>query len=1052
MILHRKSFQWCKLCLVLVKRRNASWTSQQVRSTFIDYFTLHGHKIVSSSSVIPQRGEGTYFTNAGMNQFKPIFLGECVPSSKLSSLKCVVNSQKCIRVGGKHNDLEDVGHDLMHHTFFEMLGNWSFGDYFKKEACALALDLLVNHYKIAEDRLYFTYFAGDANLGVHADEECRDVWLSLGIPKERVLPFGESDNFWSMAERGPCGPCTEIHYDHVGGRLAPQEVNSGSPMLVEIWNLVFMQYNRIDNTSLKQLPLKHVDTGMGLERLTALLNGSADNYKTDLFLPLFDIISKMSKSPGYQGSLSELDTSYRILVDHARMFTVAISDGLLPSNDNLGHKLRSIIHRCILLSRNIFKTEPNLLLPALVDSIVSSLSCAYPELESNKSRVCDIVSAAILYHDKQRDMATRSFDKMSARLKGTVLSGEIIHSLEMGHYGSSMSLEVISELAASKGLQLDLEQYKELKSVVQASNARLSLPQDRTTPLVKAMSAQGVATTVDSFKYFYGPLNESVYDFSALELGKGQVCGLSCDGKVINNLEEAQHGEMVLDSTCFYAEGGGQEADSGQIVSETGSFTVTEVVNRSGYVVHIGHVTDGYLFSGQTVKLTVFTDRREGCMRNHTATHLLNAALKKIFPSTQQEGSSITPYKLTFDFLALRPVESKHLQQVEEWVQTAIKLEQNICRNLMPLETALKMPGLKKLQNEVYPDTVSVISVGECDSNSISVELCGGTHVTNTSHLGAFCVTQLKTKSQNVKRITAVTGREAKQALLCGKLLRLVSEVLKSIDLQNPSLGPSWSVVIQAAHQLQVISQDHQERLLHNLQFVSDCDVTQQARLATMLAEVDKSLAWLNSILALEAADDDKCDGHSDNNNASSSILSTLMSVLKKGKDLDLVQKMAREEAHACLLRLGNKVTGVVNEKMMTNLRKNICDAVTQHEGRELLGCFVPKDFAPRQLVKVVQPGWNGWRHCSQLSLVHCGKKATTLVVFRRNCETGEETYEEFLKKLQQLASTKGKQVSVSGGDLDVFIFTIKNLTKQGESINENLIQSYLPYTWFHSR
>ncbi|GFR83320.1 alanine--tRNA ligase [Elysia marginata] len=704
MLLLKESPKWCKPCLVLMIRRNSSWTSRQVRSTFIDFFSSQGHQVVPSSSVIPKKGEGTYFTNAGMNQFKPIFLGECAPSNPLAALRCATNSQKCIRVGGKHNDLEDVGHDFTHHTFFEMLGNWSFGDYFKKQACSLAFDLLTNCYRIPPERLYFTYFAGDPNLGVPADEECRD-------------------------------------------------------------------------------------------------------------------------------------------------------------------------------------------------------SCAYPELELNKSKVCDIASSAIDYHDKQRDVSAKSFNKMSARLKGIVLSGETIHSLEKGHYGSAMSLEVISELAASRGLELDLTDYEQLKEVEKVSSSRPVQVKDCVGPLVREMVARGVPATVDSFKYNYRPLNESLYDFSALELRESQVCGLSSDGEIVKTLSQAEQGEVILDSTCFYAEGGGQESDAGMLTSETGQFTVTKAVNRDGFIVHVGHVTDGHISSGQAVKALVFNERRLGCMRNHTATHLLNTALERIIPASQQEGSSISPDKLTFDFLAL--------------------------------------------------------------------------------------------------------------AICCGKLLSLLSGMLQTLDLQNPGLGNSWSRVTQAAHQLHTLIQDRQERLRHSLKFVPECDTSQQARLDAMIAEADKSLIWTESVLALENLKETK-QGTDTEDDLGISILQAIVSILRKGKDLDLVPKSAREEAHSCLHRLEHKVTEAVNEKMLAKLHRNIDNIVTQFHGKESLGFSVPKEFAPRQTVV--------------------------------------ETCEEIMDKLEQLSPTKGKQVSVAGGKLDVFVYTMNNRTKQGCAVNESLLQSCLPYHWFPAR
>ncbi|KAH9514741.1 hypothetical protein Btru_023474 [Bulinus truncatus] len=794
----KKSLLILNLNHLQICKKWKSWSSKDVRSTFISYFVSEGHDFIPSSSVIPKKKEGSYFINSGMNQFKPVFLGECDPTNKFFHLKKAVNSQKCIRVGGKHNDLDDVGHDLTHHTFFEMLGNWSFGDYFKDKACQMAYHLLTKEFKVPVERLYFTYFGGDPLLNLPADEDCKQIWLSLGIPANRILPFGLKDNFWEMGLSGPCGPCTEIHYDHRGTVCDAAEVNSGSPHVVEIWNLVFMQYNRLADGSLEPLPNFHVDTGMGLERMVAVLNGTADNYSTDLFLPLFKEIHTLSGCPEYKGKNDILDTSYRILADHSRMFTVAISDGLLPSQDNLGHKLRSLLIRCVDLCRKVFHIEPLTTLSVLVSTVKRSLGPVYPELELNEKKVCDVVQATIHHYDKHKEQAMKSFSKMLTKhgpLK--VLSGEVMLSLEQGHFGSPMALDIISELAVSHGIDLDMDSYRKVNQnkTSEVSNAPLTPERVRGGVLVNHMIQSGIKATDDSFKYHSCSLGDGVYDLTRIQelIGAVQVKGISKEDCVIEELQEMYAGEVILDKTCFYGQAGGQGSDKGELVSESGTFQVTDVQIKSGYVIHCGLMTSGTLSVGQQIEPRLSQEVREGCMRNHTATHLLNSALTQVLPTTQQQGSSITAHKLTFDFLLLSSLDSSSIKQIEDSVRNNIKKEYKVTRRVVPITEALKIPNLKSLQNEEYPEEVSVISVGpESGSFDSSVELCGGTHVLNTSDLEDFCLTQVTSKSQDVKRITCVTGSEAKLTLaktdvwlpdqrgfgLNGKLLALALKML----------------------------------------------------------------------------------------------------------------------------------------------------------------------------------------------------------------------------------------------------------------------------------
>ncbi|CAL1527850.1 unnamed protein product [Lymnaea stagnalis] len=952
--------------------RCMSWSSTDVRTTFINFFLARRHEFVSSSSVTPKKGEGTYFTNAGMNQFKPIFLGECDQTSKFHSLLRAVNSQKCIRVGGKHNDLEDVGHDLTHHTFFEMLGNWSFGDYFKAEACQMAYELLTEQYEIPVDRLYFTYFAGDKALNLPEDEDCKHIWLSLGVPSQRVLPFGSQDNFWDMGVTGPCGPCTEIHYDHVGNRQAASLVNAGSPSVVEIWNLVFMQYNRLPDQSLQPLPKFHVDTGMGLERMTAVLNGTADNYSTDLFMPIFHYIHTHAKCPAYQGGKNEIDTAYRLIADHTRMFTVAISDGVLPASDNTGHKLRSILHRCIHLCRETFNLDPYTALPDLASLVVKSLGSVYPEVVQNKEKICQVVRVSIEHHDKQRELAFKSFSKVLSKTGSQKkLSGDVILALEKGQYGNPVPIDMITELATSHGFDLDIEGFEKLREErkVDISSAPLTSAPERASTLVNEMVARGITLTDDSYKYLYSSLGDGIYDFSYLtsQTGACRVQGISGQFTVTEQLTEGEQGEIILDKTCFYSEAGGQDSDTGELVSNTGTFLVTYVKNVRGYIVHYGHTIDGSIQIGQLVEPRISQERREGCMRNHTATHLLNSALTNFLPTSQQQGSSVTPYKLTFDFLALAPLEINHVQQTESMVRDIIKQEYPVHQRTVSLEDAVKLPNVKVLQNEEYPDQVFVISIGPSNTrNPISIELCCGTHVIHTADIQEFCITQMSSKSQNVKRATCVTGKEAEQAHLVGSVVKsmclLLVKMLKSEPVKD----------IEKLHKLisQVIRglESRQERVDHTLSVLNVKSSGHRSEVESLKEDINKAKnlvdSFSDSLQLLE------------NNAEPESLMRQLIKNLKKSQQLELLPKTVREEAHSCVENMEYKVTELVNKRLIAVLNEMVRREMDQFPSSVTTVVLNDLDINPRQMAKSLSQ--QGWGKC--IVLVKKGRTNANVV------------------------------------------------------------------------
>lgn len=768
------------------------WVSKDVRQQFLDFFCLkNGHTFVRSSSVIPPKGQGTYFTNAGMNQFKPIFLGTVPESSDLAEYRRVANSQKCVRVGGKHNDLEDVGHDLTHHTFFEMLGSWSFGDYFKKEACSMALELLTDVYKIPIDRLYFTYFGGCEELNLPPDLECKDIWKVLGVPAKHILPFGMKDNFWDMGDTGPCGPCTEIHYDHVGGRDASTLVNMGRPDVVEIWNLVFMQYNRLGPEKLIPLPNTHVDTGMGLERTCAVLNGTMSNYNTDLFLPIFDVIQKETSLPVYQDQtgpddIHGIDTAYRVLGDHSRMATVCICDGLLPGRLDLEHRLRIVIYRALYQCHQILKARPGLL-SKLVDPVIDTLGDAYPEISVHVNKVKDVLDTTEDRFLKSHLEGKKNLEKLKKKHPGLViLKGEEIKKLHDGYYGNPMSSEMLEMIAPQYGLHVDtsdLRAFEELQHGSPVIEAEVQYPYI-TAELINDLINRHIPTTDDSFKYSYSKTSDGTYKFPPLETKL--LCLVNDSNRVVERVSEGDRVGILFDRTSFYSERGGQAGDKGVIKTKTGVVEVEDTQLDHDYVLHTGTVKEGYVKPGQHATLLVDNDHRFGCMRNHTATHLLNAALRCVLgASVTQSGSSVLANKLTFDFSCWAAVTDDNIRHVEELVSSAIAADIPVKRELVPLKEAVNQEGVVYLDNVIYPSQVYTVLVKDEKGKEAfsSHELCGGTHVLSTGDLEDFCIISLQGQASGTKSVVCLTGQLASQAKHTAyKVQKLYEELENSVN------------------------------------------------------------------------------------------------------------------------------------------------------------------------------------------------------------------------------------------------------------------------------
>ncbi|XP_054018383.1 alanine--tRNA ligase, mitochondrial isoform X1 [Dryobates pubescens] len=778
----------------------------QIRDTFLRFFEeRHGHRRLPSAPVRPRGDSRLLFVNAGMNQFKPIFLGTAHPRSELAQYRRVVNSQKCVRAGGKHNDLEDVGRDTYHHTFFEMLGNWSFGDYFKEEACSMAWELLTEVYEIPRDRLYVTYFGGDPSLGLCADEECRDVWLRLGVPASRVLPFPLKDNFWEMGDTGPCGPCSEIHYDHVGGgRNAAALVNQGSPDVVEIWNLVFMQYNREVEGNLLPLPQHHVDTGMGLERLVTVLQSKRSNYDTDLFTPILDAIHKGCRGPSYQGLVGDADVgrvnmAYRVVADHVRTLCVCITDGIYPGFSGAELVLRRILRRAVRFCSEVLHAPPGLL-ASLVPTVVEVLGDAYPELTKNADQIMDIINenevAFLSSLERGRRIIERTVQQMEP---STDFPAEVAWSL----YGNlGFPLDLINLMLEEKGIGLDSAAFDKLAledAKRKAGGPQAGQLQDTNVSLdvhsLAQLQSSNVPATDDSPKYAYTLGQHGQYEFSPCQ---ATVLMLYRDQSLQKEVGAGQRCGVILDRTNFYAEQGGQDSDQGYMIcleQQDILFPVESVHLCGGYVIHEVTAVET-LRVGHQVQLFVDEARRLGCMRNHTATHLLNFALRHVLgDNPEQRGSHVTAERLRFDFDTKSPMTVEQLQQVEQVVQDVIKRNEVVHIAEVPLTLARSVRGLRAM-DEGYPDPVRIVSLGvpvesvlTCDSEAAmqtSVELCCGTHLLQTGAVEDLTIIGERQLVKGISRVIAVTGQQAKQAREVGKCLAVEVDSL-SLRMQQRS-------------------------------------------------------------------------------------------------------------------------------------------------------------------------------------------------------------------------------------------------------------------------
>ncbi|HKB40113.1 MAG TPA: alanine--tRNA ligase [Gemmataceae bacterium] len=720
-------------------------TSTEIRQQFIDFFCKkHGHHFVPSSPVVPLNDPTLLFANAGMNQFKPYFLGTEKPQ-----FKRVANTQKCIRAGGKHNDLDDVGKDTYHHTFFEMLGNWSFGDYFKKEAIRWAWELLTEVWKLDKSRLHATVFEGSPDEGVPRDGDAFELWKSeTDIDPSHIHWGNKKDNFWEMGETGPCGPCSEIHIDRTPDKSGGKLVNAGTPDVIEIWNLVFIQYNRGGDGKLTSLPAKHVDTGMGFERVTAVIQGKESNYDTDVFTPLFEAIQKVTGAPPYTGKLDDLkDTAYRVIADHIRALTFALTDAAKPSNVGRGYVLRSILRRAERYGRQYLgATEP--FLHELVPMVVEVMGGAFPELRKGPAKV----AATILDEEKgflrTLDRGLKLFQevvKRTCEAGSKVISGKDAFDL---HTTYGLYIDITEQMAAEIGMTVDRREYERLFEDFQTQTGK-----DRKKFAVSAVSGE-LPKTDDSPKYL---------GLAGLE----ETVGWIKDNAVATQgrLEEGDEAALLLDRTCFYAEQGGQVGDSGRVTTPTGTFEVDDTQKLGDAILHVGRVVDGVVEPGQQASLEVASVRAD-TMRNHTATHLLNWALRRVLGEhVEQKGSLVDAEKTRFDFAHEKALSKEEIAEIERLVNEKIYADLPVTPVIMPLAQAKKIPGVRAVFGEKYPDPVRVLLVGaekpEDATPEDSVEFCGGTHLNHTGQTGFFKIVSQEQVAKGVRRVTAVTGEGA---------------------------------------------------------------------------------------------------------------------------------------------------------------------------------------------------------------------------------------------------------------------------------------------------
>ncbi len=718
-------------------------TSNELRRAFLEYFRVHGHEVVASGSLIPANDPSLLFTNAGMVQFKEVFLG-----LDKRPYKRAASSQRCVRAGGKHNDLENVGYTARHHTFFEMLGNFSFGDYFKREAIAFAWELLTQIFALPPERLWITVY--------EKDDQAADIWLKeVGVDPERFSRCGTKDNFWAMGDTGPCGPCSEIFYDHgpeiTGG--PPGSPTQEGDRYVEIWNLVFMQFNREPSGELKPLPRPSVDTGMGLERLAAVMQGVHSNYETDLFRHLIEAAAKITHTEDLA------DQSLRVIADHIRSSSFLIVDGVFPANEGRGYVLRRIIRRALRHGHKLRVREP--FFHRLVAVLEQEMGQAYPELDQRRELVERVLKQEEERFAETLDQGMHILEKSIHDLAAGTIPGETIFRL-YDTYG--FPVDLTADIARERGLALDVEGF-ERKMAAQRERGRAA------SQFGPGWVEDLVAGTCSDFTGYTYLLEEDA-----------EVVALYVEGAETQALESGTEAVIVLDRTPFYPEAGGQVGDQGVLRTAAARFEVCDTQRQGEAISHVGRLATGRLRRGERVCAEVNASARRATARNHSATHLLHAALRSVLGEhVSQKGSLVAPDRLRFDFSHFEPVTPTTLRQIERWVNEVILSDTEVATRVQPYQQALE-GGALAFFGEKYAEEVRVLSIG-----NYSTELCGGTHVARAGEIGFFKIISETGVAAGVRRIEAVTGDNALDWVLAlddtlGRLAHLIKSEPRALE------------------------------------------------------------------------------------------------------------------------------------------------------------------------------------------------------------------------------------------------------------------------------
>ena len=693
--------------------------TSELRAKFLEYFSKNSHEVIDSSPLIPANDETLLFTNAGMVQFKDVFLG-----SDKRPYKRATTTQRCIRAGGKHNDLENVGYTLRHHTFFEMLGNFSFGDYFKEEAIQLAWNFLTQELNLEKDKLWISVF--------REDDEAAEIWTSkIGIDPERIVRLDEEDNFWSMGDTGPCGPCSEIYYDH-GEQFEgtpPGSPGDDGDRFVEIWNLVFMQFNRDAAGELTPLPKPSVDTGMGLERVAAVMQGVNSNYEIDLFINLIKASENIIQSPG--------EPSHKVIADHIRSVSFLIADGITPSNEGRGYVLRRIMRRAIRHGYKLGAKQPFLHL--LVEPLVKEMKSAFPMLASSQKHIEDIIHNEEKKFLETLDKGIEILEKEISRMESKVIPGDIVFKL---HDTFGFPFDLTADIAREQDLELDDEGFNQCMEE-QVKNSKSAS---------KFKGNQLDLSSIEETQFLgYDRLN-----------AEGKVLGLWNDDLKVDSAIPGKEYFLALDQSPFYAESGGQVGDQGEFTSLNGSGQVLDCIKQGKIFLHKINIAEGSLKLDDTLKLSVASTLRACAASNHSATHLMHAALKHVLGNhVEQKGSLVDASKLRFDFSHPKAVTKDEIKQIESLVNQHTLNNAEVKTELMQLDDAIAS-GAEAMFGEKYDDEVRVLSMGD----GFSVELCGGTHVLRTGDIGMFTILSESSVSSGVRRIEAVTGSKAVELML----------------------------------------------------------------------------------------------------------------------------------------------------------------------------------------------------------------------------------------------------------------------------------------------